>query len=350
MKLLFLTFLSVLIFPLFASAAAAARASAAPASAALASLARPAISQAAPRAVPAGEAALYAFKTSSAKKTGGKAGAKPAGKGGALLYWTSPGGLKRLSAAVCKADFAFLANEYQNQADGLICGPTTGAIVLNALRIRPESAGTASAEGAGGGGGKKGPSVRPIRPDSQTFKKRRGKKSGLPETPLEEKYKKHLPPGYSPGVKRWTPRNFMAKAGEKIKTLSQLYGEPVEGKKDFGLQLRQIHRIFQAHGARSKLRVVTQNLPDRTVREELKANLCRKEDFAVVNYKRSALGQKGGGHISPLGAYHQESDSFLIMDVNSAKYGWVWIEAPVLIRAMRTFDTQENRGYLLISE
>ena len=320
LKLLFLIFLSVLIFPFFAGEGAAIAAEEAPT-----------------------KEALPAVKHSSAKKTGVqaqvKAGAKPAGKGAALLYWTSPGGLSRLSAADCKADFARLANEYQNQADGLICGPTSGAIVLNALRIRPDKG--AASRNSGGNFGRTG------KTGAQIFK--RGKKASLPETPFEKKYKKHLPPGYSPGVKRWTPRGFMAKA-EGIKTLFQLYGEPVKGKKDFGLQLRQIHRVFSAHGARSKLRVVTPNFSDKAVREELRANLCRKGDFVVVNYKRSALGQKGGGHLSPLGAYHQESDSFLIMDVNSAKYGWVWAEAPVLIRAMRTFDTRENRGYLLISD
>lgn len=61
-------------------------------------------------------------------------------------------------------------------------------------------------------------------------------------------------------------------------------------------------------------------------------------------------GQKGGGHISPIGAYDQQSDSFLIMDVNPNKAPWVWVKSRDLISAMRTFDTVENRGYLLISK
>ena len=52
----------------------------------------------------------------------------------------------------------------------------------------------------------------------------------------------------------------------------------------------------------------------------------------------------------PLGAYDETSDSFLIMDVNPNRAPWVWVGAGDLIRAMRTFDTVENRGYLLISE
>ena len=38
------------------------------------------------------------------------------------------------------------------------------------------------------------------------------------------------------------------------------------------------------------------------------------------------------------------------MDVNPNRAPWVWVGADALIAAMRTFDTVENRGYLLISE
>ena len=50
------------------------------------------------------------------------------------------------------------------------------------------------------------------------------------------------------------------------------------------------------------------------------------------------------------GAYDERSDSFLIMDVNSNRAPWVWVRSDDLIAAMRTFDTVENRGYLLVSE
>ena len=69
-----------------------------------------------------------------------------------------------------------------------------------------------------------------------------------------------------------------------------------------------------------------------------------------MNYYRPALGQDGGGHISPLGAYDEESDSFLILDVNPNGHSWVWAPAAALFQAMRTRDTVENRGYLLVRE
>ena len=68
----------------------------------------------------------------------------------------------------------------------------------------------------------------------------------------------------------------------------------------------------------------------------------------IVNYRREDVGQRGGGHISPLGAYDADSDSFLVLDVNPTSAGWVWMPTATLIKGMRTFDTLENRGYILV--
>jgi len=40
----------------------------------------------------------------------------------------------------------------------------------------------------------------------------------------------------------------------------------------------------------------------------------------------------------------------LILDVNPAKADWVWEKMSDLVAAMRTKDTVENRGYLLVSK
>ena len=98
------------------------------------------------------------------------------------------------------------------------------------------------------------------------------------------------------------------------------------------------------------MRVVDDGADAEDVRREIVANLARRDDYVLVNYARKALGQPGGGHISPLGAYDARTDSFLIMDVNPNRAPWVWVRAADLIAAMRTFDTVENRGYLLVSD
>jgi hypothetical protein len=43
-----------------------------------------------------------------------------------------------------------------------------------------------------------------------------------------------------------------------------------------------------------------------------------------------------------LGAYDAESDSFLVLDVNPASAGWVWMPTATLVKGMRTFDTVEK--------
>jgi hypothetical protein len=72
----------------------------------------------------------------------------------------------------------------------------------------------------------------------------------------------------------------------------------------------------------------------------------------LVNYLRKAIGQEAGGHISPLGAYDEDTDRFLILDVTRYKYPPVWVEAAALFGAMNTIDSDNNdktRGYVSVS-
>jgi hypothetical protein len=74
--------------------------------------------------------------------------------------------------------------------------------------------------------------------------------------------------------------------------------------------------------------------------------------FVVVNYLRRALGQERGGHISPLAAYDEKADRFLILDVARYKYPPVWVAASDLFDAMNTPDSDndnKSRGYVLIA-
>ena len=78
----------------------------------------------------------------------------------------------------------------------------------------------------------------------------------------------------------------------------------------------------------------------------------RKNHFVIVNFLRKALGEQIGGHISPLGAYDEKSDRFLILDVARYKYPPVWVKTADLFEAMNTPDPDNDnktRGYVLIS-
>ena len=73
--------------------------------------------------------------------------------------------------------------------------------------------------------------------------------------------------------------------------------------------------------------------------------------YVVVNYLRSAIGQERGGHISPLAAYDEGTDRFLVLDVSRYKYPPVWVTAAELYAAMDTVDADNQgrrRGFVFI--
>jgi hypothetical protein len=231
----------------------------------------------------------------------------------ALVPFASDEGLRRLASADAKRGFAALANQYEAQLNVAFCGPTTAAIVLNAARTR-----------------------------SPEMPRDRGR--------LREGDLKNLPPGADPIVPRYTQDSVITKGA---KTRAQVLGEPMrvdsQTRRDFGYQLRQFDEMLRANGLVTRAVVVDDRMPEATIRGELVAALNRPDTYAVVNYRREAVGQAGGGHISPLGAYDAASDTFLVMDVNPAAASWVWMPTATLVRGMRTFDAVENRGYVVVS-
>ena len=230
----------------------------------------------------------------------------------ALLPFNSSAGMARLAHASGTADFPALANQFEPQSNRAFCGPTTAAIVLNAIH-------------AGRGDAPRDRSR--LRPEDE----------------------KHLPAGFDLTVPRFTQESVIEQGP---KTRAQVLGEPITlgGKtvQDGGYQLRQLDALLRGHGVTTRLVVATDSISDAQIRRDLSENLERSSDYVIVNYRRDAVGQKGGAHISPLGAYDAESDSVLLMDVNPDSAGWVWMPLATLIRGMRTFDLVENRGYILV--
>ncbi len=66
---------------------------------------------------------------------------------------------------------------------------------------------------------------------------------------------------------------------------------------------------------------------------------------------RKAINQESGGHISPLAAYNEETDRFLILDVSRYKYPPIWVKAEELWQGMQTIDVAsgKTRGFVLIA-
>ena len=65
----------------------------------------------------------------------------------------------------------------------------------------------------------------------------------------------------------------------------------------------------------------------------------------AVNFKRAVLADdgKGGGHFSPIAAYHGPTDSVLVMDVARYKYPPFWVPLELLFKAMATRDGDSGR-------
>jgi hypothetical protein len=230
----------------------------------------------------------------------------------ALVPFNSDEGLSRLARANARSDFPALANQFEAQSNIAFCGPTSATIVLNALfagsKDLPHDHGRLHAEDA-----------------------------------------RYLPPNLDLSVPRFTQESVIAKGH---KTRAQVLGEPIimagKPQRDPGFQVRQLAELLQANGAQTRLVIADDKQSDKAIRDDLIGNLQHAGDYVIVNYKRETVGQRGGAHLSPLGAYDAQSDAFLVMDVNPANAGWVWMPASTLIKGMRTFDTVENRGYILV--
>ncbi len=117
-----------------------------------------------------------------------------------------------------------------------------------------------------------------------------------------------------------------------------------------GLTLAEVACLAQCNGAQVQM-VRAEPAGLAAFRAALLASLrAPAGPFVVVNYDRAALGQTGGGHFSPLAAWHQTSDQVLILDVARFKYPPHWVPLSRLWTAMQGLDgaTAQPRGYLLM--
>lgn len=89
----------------------------------------------------------------------------------------------------------------------------------------------------------------------------------------------------------------------------------------------------------------------RDIRWILSGTEANHQPLLVVSFSRSALGQTGDGHFSPIAAYHEESDQVLVLDVARFKYAPYWVKVEDLYQSMRSPDpdTGKPRGWFLLS-
>lgn len=122
---------------------------------------------------------------------------------------------------------------------------------------------------------------------------------------------------------------------------------PLEQVAQAGLTIDELACLASCNGADANLC----RAEDRSA-DELRASIDRAsrdpDVVLIAAYSRSALGQTGSGHFSPLGGYHREHDATLVLDVARFKYPPHWVPVARLHQAMLGTDpsTGRSRGWI----
>ncbi len=150
-------------------------------------------------------------------------------------------------------------------------------------------------------------------------------------------------PQYKP-YRVFTQENFFS--NEKTKEV--ITAEVVSRK---GMTLDQIGGLLASYGVKVNVYHAADTSLEK-FRSLAAENLKQPGNFILINYLRKEIGQEKGGHISPLAAYNEQTDRFLILDVSRYKYPPVWVKAADLWNAMSTTDSAsgKTRGFVFVSK
>ena len=234
----------------------------------------------------------------------------------ALVAWDTTTGRDRLVRSEYKNDYFQLAHNFQPQANPLYCGIASSVIVLNSMRLST---------------------------------------GGVPnQKAIEVKVPEALGSGYL-DYPSYSQLTLLGEKTESVKSRAIIelknQNDP-KAKLDPGLTLQNLHDVLKAYGTRVQLHYANRN-PDegtKVFRDTLKKALSDSSDFVIVNFHGKTMGAPTDGHISPVAAYDEKSDSVLLLDVAGYLNPWYWAPAEHLYRAMHTKDGDNYRGYVVISD
>ena len=208
-----------------------------------------------------------------------------------VISLTTREGAALLFDAEASNDYFSLSIHFTTQDNPAYCGPASIAMVLNALEV-------------------------PRPPSDMTL-----------------------------GLGMFDQDNIFTPAAEAVKPAAAIMSPP------YGMTLDELAGVLASHDLSTEVVHAADSDLD-TFRQSAIAQLYDSDHFILVNYLRKAIGQEAGGHISPLGAYDEDTDRFLILDVTRYKYPPVWVEAAALFSAMNTIDSDnegKTRGYVSVS-
>jgi hypothetical protein len=207
-----------------------------------------------------------------------------------LISFTSPLGEKLLLESRSQRDFFALSSQFVTQKNQAYCGVASSVMVLNALGIP------------------------------------------APEAPEYKPY--HI----------FTQENFFNNEATRKVIAPEVVAR-------MGMTLDQLGQLLASYNVKTEV----YHASDTTLaqfRKRAAENLKQSGNFILVNYLRKEIGQEKGGHISPIAAYNEQTDRFLILDVSRYKYPPIWVKATDLWRAMNTIDSVsgKTRGFVFVSK
>jgi len=128
-----------------------------------------------------------------------------------------------------------------------------------------------------------------------------------------------------------------------------------------GISMEEFAYLNECNGLHSSLFYADDTISLDVFREVLKQYVGKPGDAlisgketanarVVTCFSRQHLGQTGSGHYSPIGAYHEEQDMCLILDVARFKYPPYWVSVPQLYEAMTHIEptTGKRRGFFVL--
>lgn len=233
------------------------------------------------------------------------------------IIWNSKEGLKRLDSSIYKNDFYQLINYYQPQNNPAYCGVASAVIILNALYSNAE------------------------------IKSQKPNELQNPEIMGGEILSFHS----------YSQQSILNDKTDKIKKRQAIeFKEPIAFDNgveiyDSGLTLSELSKILsKVYNLKVTINYAEENDEEALAdfRADLKKYLSDDKNFIVINIDGKILQEETRGHISPIVAYDEISDSVLVLDVALHKTQWYWADVNKLYQAMNSKDGDNFRGYIIV--
>ena len=231
-----------------------------------------------------------------------------------IVGWDTNEGQARLARSRYKTDYLQMAHHFQPQMNPLYCGVASSVIVLNSMRFP----GGVTAHRS------------PVEKEAS---------AGHADDWLEY-------PAYS-------QQNLLGDRTEAVKPRAVIEMRSTDdGEADPGLTLAQLKGILEAYDATVELHYADRNneAAIAAFRTTVRQALQELEQFILVNFDGRSIGAPTDGHISPVAAYDERSDSVLLLDVAGYLNPWYWVPVEHIYQSMHTRDGNNYRGYLVVRD